>query len=291
MNVFVTLFFLPVLMLASSNTATAASAGNSSTANAATTSTAVVKAPAPPRTPDYHIDLSISKSQSLVDFQDGSRSEAIDYMAKPSVKMSFGTVSATLAYSQDLRDQYSKTASDWNDIPVVLSLKPTKLSSTSRITYSLTAVIPNSQLSTKKDQLQTSLSGRIGYAIAPEGGEGFSFGVGISAGQNFHAFSTDINGTVLNKYSSNQSVSLGYAMGDWSVAFDYIGKSRWTYANSTKSSFEHSEELGYAVTDHFSLALGHTNAGSTLKANGTDSNIELLNENTSLIYGSMGLSY
>ena len=153
-------------------------------------------------------------------------------------------------------------------------------------------VIPVSQLSTKKDQLQTSISAKIALSIAPSNdGDGFSIGTSVSAGRNFHAYDEDINGSVLNEYSSNQGLNLGYALGNWSITVDYLNKTRWTYQNNVKSTFELSEELGYQINKMFAVALGHTNAGSTLKDNGTDSNIDFYNENSSTVYGSLTLTY
>ena len=148
-----------------------------------------------------------------------------------------------------------------------------------------------SQLSTKKDNLQTALSAKVGLSLSAPDQQGFSGGTSISLGRNFHAYDTDINGNVLNQYSSNQTLSLGYTLENWSLSVDFINKSRWTYQNSTKSAFELNEELGYSINDNFGVALGHTNAGSTLKDNGTDSNIDLINENTSVIYGSLNMTY
>lgn len=294
-NAFVTLLAATVLMLASINSATAQTSANTPSSTASTSTTAPVKPKAAPAsTPDFHISASISRATSLIDFQDGSRSDSMDYMVNPSLKTSHGTYSTVLAYSQDLRNEYDKRASDWADVPLSFAFKPTiwKMNDSfnARFSYSLTATIPNSQTSVKKDQLQTALSGKIGFALTPAT-EGFSVAVGITAGRNFHAYEEDINGSVLNQYSSNQNLSLGYSIGDWSVSADFINRSRWTYKGNSKSSFEISEEIGYSINDNYSVAIGHTNAGSTLKANGTDSNIDIYNENTSMVYGTLGISY
>lgn len=294
MNVFVTLLAAIVLMLASINSAIASTSANTQTKTAANTSKTAAAKPAAATTPDFNIAASITRSTSLIDFKDGTRSDSMEYMVNPSLKLSYGTYSTVLVYSQDLRDEYTKTASDWADVPLSFAFNPTRWkfndNFNARMTYSLMAVIPNSQYSVKKDQLQTSLSGKIGFALTPAS-EGFSVAVGVSAGRNFHAYEEDINGAVLNQYSSNQNLSLGYSISDWSLSVDLVNRSRWTYKGNAKSSFSISEELGYSINDNFSVAIGHTNAGSTLKPNGTDSNIEIYNENTSMVYGTLGLSY
>jgi hypothetical protein len=156
--------------------------------------------------------------------------------------------------------------------------------------YSFTAVAPVSKPSTKRDQLQTSLSAKIKLSTAPKE-DGFSGSVSVSAGRNFHAYEEDINGSVLNQYSSNQTLSLGYGYDKFSISLDYINRTRWTYQGNIKSAFELDEELGYDINKTFNVAVGHSNTGSTLKANGTDSNIDFYNENSSVVYASLTLSY
>ncbi len=291
LNVFVTLFVQTVVMLASINMATAATSANVPTATSTTLgATPVAAAPSS----DYHMSMSISRSTNLIDFQDGSRSDSLDYSLAPSMKTSFGTFAAALAYSQNLRDQYSRTASDWSDIPVSFSFKPKVFKLADRdakISYSLSAVIPMSQYSVKKDQLQTAISGKLGFSLSEADGSGFGIVSGISLGRNFHAFEEDINGNVLNQYSSNQNLGMSYTIGDWSLSADFVNRTSMTYARNIKSSFEISEELGYSLNSNITFALGHTNAGSTLKPNAADSNVELYNENTSIVYATMSLAY
>lgn len=290
LNVFVTLIVPTVLLLASINVATAATS-----ANAQTTSTTPVPAAASTPPPSaFHFSLSLSRSTSLVDYQDGSRSDSMDYAFSPSMKTSFGSFTTSLAYSQNLRDQYSSTASGWADIPLIFSFKPktfTWIERNAKLQYSVTAVIPASQYSVKKDQLQTAVSGKAGFSLMPAEGNGFGFVAGISLGKSFHSYEEDINGSVLNQYSSNQNAGISYAHNDWSFSADFVNRTRWTYRNSVKSSFEISEEVGYSISPNFSAAVGHTNAGATLKANGADSNVDLYNENTSIVYATLGMSY
>ena len=291
LNVFVTLFVPTVVMLASINMATAATSANAQAATSSTTLPAVLATPPPT---DFHFSLSVSRSTNLVDFQDGSRGDSLDYAFSPSIKTSFGSFATSLSYSQNLRDQHTSTASDWGDIPLIFSFKPKTfiwLERNAKLQYSVTAVVPISQYSVKKDQLQTALNGKVGFSLMPVECNGIGFVTGISIGRSFHSFEEDINGSVLNQYSSNQNAGISYAYNDWSLSADFVNRTRWTYKNSVKSTFEISEEIGYSINSNFSAALGHTNAGSTLKANGADSNVDLYNENTSIVYATMGMSY
>lgn len=256
--------------------------------NTSSTQAKSEKAPAPKT---FGLGLEITRSTSLIDFKDGSRSDGLDIVMVPSVMAFNGKISAQLVYSQNLRNQYSQTENDFADVPVTYAFKAIPLNwMNTRFSYSLTALIPVSKYSRIKDELQTALSGRLGLSMTPEG-NGFNAAVGITLGRNFHTFEEDINGAVLNQYSSNQNLNLGYVLSDWSASLSFVNRSRQTYKGNTKSTFELTEEIGYSVSDNFSLALGHTNAGSTLKANGMDSNVELIDENSSMIYGTIGFSY
>ncbi len=289
-----TVLFLAINAFAAETTTITVASSQPSTVNQTLNST-TKPAKKTSDTPTYDVIASLSRSTSLIDHQDGSRSDSMDFSISPGVRFSFGRLMTYFSYSQNLRDEYSETENDFGDVPVTFIFPSTTLDGwikeyKSSIGYSTTAAIPASKLSTKRDQLQTSLSGKISYSLTPND-EGFSFGVSISAGRNFHQFEEDINGNVLNQYSSNQGIKIGYGIGDWSLDVDYIHKTRWTYKGNIKTSFELSQEIGYQISKIYSVAVGHTNAGSSLKPNGTDSNIEFLNESNSVVYGSLTLSY
>lgn len=281
-------FVMSVSLLASFQ---ALAAATPSTSN---TSVAQVKKVAP-SSPAFSVGFDVTRSTSLVDHQDGTRSDAMDYSLKPAVKLSFGSLSSEIAYTQNLRDESTPTENDFSDIPIKFSFIPTKLNLindyNSRIGYSLTSLVPVSKNSTQRDQLQTALSAGLSFVMEPVDGQGFSFSTAVSLGRNIHAYEEDINGNVLNEYSSNQSVIVGYGISDFSLSASFINRSRLTYQSNTKSAFEITEELGYTLNDHFALALGHSNSGATLKPNGTDSNIELINENSSVVYGTLSMTF
>lgn len=256
--------------------------------------------------PKLSVAMQISRGQSLYDHKDGSRSESIDYLVAPSLKLSWGALKAKLIYSQNLRDEtghiYDGTAaaSDWGDIGVTFAKNPYKWMWSYPYMITLTPfatlVIPASQNSVKRDELQTATSVGVSFGlesdgIAPEKDGAWSVAVGITAGRNFHDYDTDIKGRVLNRYSSNQTLNLGYAYKAFSFGLEFINKSRWTYQNNTKNAFEHSQEVGYSFNENFSAAIGHSNGGNGLKANAVDSNLELVNENDSTVYATLGISF
>ena len=243
--------------------------------------------------------LSVSRSTLLIDFGDGSRKDSMYYLFAPALKTKYGSFSSRLAFLQDLRDQ-SPEKSDFFDVPVSFAFNSTQWAWSYpyilTFTPTLSSVIPISQTSIKKDQLQTAFVGGISFAIIPDGvapkkDGAWNLAMGITAGRIIHAYEQDINGAVLNKYLSNQTLNLGYTYKDFSISNQYIHMSRFTYQGSTKDSFYLSQDIGYSINDNFSLGIGHSNSGNTLKVNGTESNISLINENDSTVYGEIAVSF
>lgn len=253
--------------------------------------------------PAFHINFAVSKSTSLVDFQDGTRRDGMDYQLAPALVTSYGVLSTRIAYSQNLREDSPATAlddSDWADAPITFAFNPTKWFKQSPITIamtpSVTAVMPISQISIRRDQLQTTLIGGLNFKFS-EGGViakkdgAWVVGVTLTAGRSFHAYQENINGSVLNQYLSNQALNLGYTYKVVSFTVDYAHKTRWTYQGGVRDSFELSEEIGWAINDTLSLAVGHSNGGSSLKPDGSESNFSVYNENDSTVYVQMGVSF
>lgn len=240
--------------------------------------------------------VDVSRSTSLYDHQDGTRGDSLDYRVILTAGFTNGhSMLADFNYSTDLRDS-ENTAAGLLDPALKYSFKSVKWawSAPYILTFrpSLSTVIPMSEGSVKRDALKGSLSGSVSFGIVPDGiykTDGvWSVLIGLSAGQNFHAFEENINGKVLNKYSSNQSLDIGYSISDFSFSVSYLHRSRWTYQGNVRDSFALSQEIGYGLTDNFAVNIGHSNEGSMIKANGYESNLDVIDENNSSVY--MGIN-
>ena len=49
--------------------------------------------------------------------------------------------------------------------------------------------------------------------------------------------------------------------------------------------------IGYDLSDSVQLAMGHTNGGDALRANGVDSNVKAFDKRTSQIYVDLNYEY
>jgi len=273
-------------------TSTAPTTANATATNSSKSQQDSVKAS---QEKSFSISGLLSRSRNLVDFKDGSRSDSLEVLVIPSFKTAIGKLSLRLAFAEDLNDS-ENTANGFADTIASYSLPPIKWvqpNFTTSLAFSLSGVAPTSKVSQKQTQLRGALSTAVAAGISGETRDygSFSAGLSISAGRSFHAYEEDINGAVLAQYSSNQILTAGYSIAKFSFDFEFWNRSRWTYQNNVRQNFILSQELGYAVTPNFSVAIGHTNEGSALKANGQESNIELFDEDSSTIYGSLGVSY
>jgi len=240
--------------------------------------------------------LEMARSSSLYDLDDGSKEDGMDYAGALSYAVPTGRLSSKLSVSQDLNQKTEDTAVI-NDSHLNYSHQAFQLYEDSRLLKlqwnpAATSIIPLSKKSQKVEQLKTALITSATLSI--DAGDrtnlhGLGVKLTVTAGQNFHEFDTDVNGKILNKYSSNQSISLSYKRGDFSIGTEYVNKIRWPYIGDSTSSFEFSQSIGYSFYKQWVASLGHTNSASTLKPNGYESNIGLVNEETSLV--SIGLTY
>lgn len=235
---------------------------------------------------------SLSRSRSLIDHQDGTFQESTDILLNPSASWGKNSLSIKTSYSQDL---HNSEKSDWTDTSISLGheFARWRAKNMSERTFSMSLIgsLPTSKISSVKQSLMGSLGLGASLTFLPQNTQyGWTLGLGITASKYIHRYDTAGDGSVNNTAGSNQSLSLGIQMGNFSISGEFIHKIRWTYQGSNKNAFEHTEEFGYLITPNLQLALGHTNAGAVQKLSG-DSNIQLIDENESLIYSSITMSY
>lgn len=293
----VTLLAVAVAMLASVFLASNSFAAdvNSAKGKSVMSADQVIKE-APKKSTTFNASMDVSRSTNLYDHQDGSRSDSLDFRFIGGAGFTNGhSLAMVVDYANDLRDP-ENTAAGLIDPSVKYSFKSTNWawSAPYLLTFrpALSTVIPMSKGSTKRDNLQGALSGSVAFGIIPDGiykSDGvWSVMIGLSAGQNFYTYEENINGKVLNKYSSNQSMDINYSIADFSFSLSYLHRSRWTYQGNIRESFALGQEIGYGLNDNFAVSVGHSNEGAMIKANGYESNLDVIDENNSSVY--MGIS-
>lgn len=281
----VTLFALAIIILASPLSLHAEITNG-------TTNQTTLSHPAPAPSVSLGFLASLSRSRSLIDHQDGTLQESMDILLNPTAVWGKTSLSIKGAFSQDLRRSEN---SDWTDTSFSLGreLNRWRNERMAERTFSMSLLgsLPTSKISSVKQSLMGSLGVGTSIAFLPKRADyGISLSLGLSASKYFHRFDTAGDGSVNNTAGSNQSLAVGIQMGDFSISGKFIHKTRWTYQGSNKNAFEHSEEFGYLITPNIQVAIGHTNAGAVQKLSG-DTNVQLIDENESLIYSSLTMSY
>lgn len=235
---------------------------------------------------------SLSRTRSLIDHQDGTLKESLDVLLNPTATVGKYSFAAKTVYSRDLRNS---EGSDWSDTALSVSREfaswRTKQLAERKFTMSLLSSLPTSKVSSVKQSLMGSAGIGSSLVFLPKNAEyGVTMALGLSLSKLFHRYDTAVDGTVNNSVSSNQSLLVNIQMGSFSLGGEFVHKVRQSYQGTNKNAFEHTEEFGYAINPHFIVAIGHSNAGAVQKLSG-DNNIQLIDENESIIYSSLTMSY
>ena len=238
----------------------------------------------------WSVSGTIAQTSNLYDYHDGTRQDSADLLGLFSYKINktYSLVSA-VSYSQDLKTPES---SDFGDLPVTLAHSPWIISKTFSLSQSATLLLPASKDSSKRVGMQFGIG--TGISLSVNDGiliPGLSIKSGLSLSRLFDKYETALDGRVNTEYSAKQTISSTYSYKKFSASIEFVHKNALSYQGSLKEGFEHTEELGYSMNDQISFALGHTLAGSALKANGSDSNVSLINDNDSKVYGAITASY
>lgn len=230
--------------------------------------------------------VNISQSRSMIDFQDGTRYDGRSLAARLNYKLNDKfNVRADGNYSQDLN--YPER-NDFGNLGLNLSRTPWNEGSTFLLGYRVGLSLPTSKDASVRQSLLTSASGALNISINPARlAPGLGVASSISFGRNFHKFDTALDGRVNTQYSSVQTLSISYSfLSGISLSAENVHRNTWSYQNVMRDAFELSQEISYTFNPNWIGALGHSNSGNTLRANGTDSNIQITDENSSIIYAS-----
>lgn len=236
--------------------------------------------------------LSLDYSRSMVDFQDGSRSEGQGANLNLSGKLSDNfTASVRASVVQDNRNSES-IQNGLSDTSISLSMKRSKISDSLKGGFSLSTMLPTSKYSSEFQDLESILG--ISYGVGFNEGilmDGLNLSFSIGATRLFHRYETDKSGEVLNQYSLREGISASYSYKKLSFSFDLTNRHAWTYRNNVKQAYEASQEVSYSIMPTWGISLGHTNSEAWLKPNGQDSNLKLINENSSIVYVSTSVMF
>lgn len=238
----------------------------------------------------WTINLGITQTNNLYDFQDGSNQSSLDYSTSGSYKLSNkSTLGAVVNASQDMKNSENN---DFTFSRISYTQSEKWINNTYRLSTFANLPIGKNQI--ERQSLLIGAGVSLAFSINPDYliSKKLSLSTGVSLTRNFHKYLTATNGQSNIEYKNDQFIDLGYELSSkisLSGRISRIGS--LSYMGSTKESYDIFEEIAYQASKDVQLSLGHQNAGSTLKPNGQDTNVEVLNKNSSVYYGGINITY
>lgn len=262
-----------------------------------TSSTSVVQEPTD-QAKIYSGFFQLAGSTSLYDFHDGTRQDGMDYLLRVNLIMNKDySFRITTGYSQNLDnnanlDGGGYTVSGFTDSSIALVRSPIPMGSYLLFAPSIAVGIPTSQQSREGASLEAALKAGFTALINPAKlWTGVDLAFIVNGSRNINQYDTALDGSINTEYVLIEGISADYSYGNFSISAEFSNRNNWGYDGSTQQYFEHTEELDYQLNPTFLFGLGHTNSGSIFKPNGVDSNIELINEDTSMVYASLAVIF
>jgi len=237
--------------------------------------------------------VSLSYSQSLVDYQDGEKSASGGGLASLSGSLTSNwRLSGSVGFDQNFRDEEDRT-NGVSDLSFGLRNKNHELASWLSGAWSLSASYPLSEYSAKVQGFQGSIGTRYSFSLTSEVlAKGWDLYTSLSANRSFHKFETDPSGSILNPYSIRKSIGGGYSFQRWNFSASFSHVHRFNYEGRVSESYQHSQDISFEIQpDAWSMSVGHSNGGSWLKQNDQDSNLQFVDENSSTVYAQTEVSF
>ncbi len=158
----------------------------------------------------------------------------------------------------------------------------------------LSALLPTSKDSRENRSTYTVLSLSPGLALdlSEVGIPRFSVDLGMSFGLGFYKYKTAASGSSNKAWAQKNFLSLTYGVLKFlELSASFAQANAWTYEGDIVQSFETEQSLQLLLPLKTRLAVGHRNGGNVLKPNGQDSNIEVFNGNSSVIFSTLAVGF
>ena len=120
-----------------------------------------------------------------------------------------------------------------------------------------------------------------------------SLSYGNSLTRNVFKYKQDRRGGPNRQYVFTNSLALTYTPKEkLSFSMSFANTHSWSYSNNRLADmFSIGQSISYAVTPQLSIAVGHTNGGTTFTSNGVDPNVKLFYDYTSMVYSSLAYRF
>ncbi len=275
--------------LTPANTVTAAPAV--SIANPAVSSTTIIEASPEPAPSIFHLDTLIETSTTLHTFDNPRKSSAAVMLLAPLVELGSWRPKALVQIDQPLSG--GDTDPTVSRVDVGLGHAPIALNPYLRLSPSLWVTTPFGAGMRSRVSLIAAfrIAPRVQYSLERMGLPVSGF-FEPSYTRSIHEFTTTTSGGSNAASSFSNRTYIGVDLGKgWSFATDLIFGGSWTYAGNFNSRFSWSEGIDKDLGDGWGAGVSISNAGTTLRANGYDSNVSLIDPETTQIAGSVSYAF
>lgn len=234
----------------------------------------------------WSLPLNLERSSTLHEQGSYERESFTSLELAPSYKINsnWSLGARTMIYKEE--NAVGNSGFDNTSIGLVRSFMPSK-----KIHYSVTAgvILPTDA----KLREETSYQGGarvIGTVRALELFRGSTLSYSLQLSRSVHEYEQTAEGIFNVKQNVTNSIVYSQPFTETislTTSFAYVYG--WTYLDDSRTKFAVGADLGWQATPAFGVYLGTSNEGNALKPNGSDSNIEFYNDNSSIV--KVGLNY
>ncbi len=253
--------------------------------NAATSTSQVPKKLQPLDTGKFHFILNLETSSNMYREDSVNRQATTDLLFIPSYK--FSELYSLAAKSTLSKQNTGPRNTTVTNTSVALIRKGMDLGSNASLSHSLAAILPTNEDAKTQDRLQGAVA--IGSDVK------FNFlnvksEYSLSVLRNFHEYTVNAENSPNVQYTLRHDLSFLIALSSrFSLAPSGYYKSGWTYENYDRNNFGLGLDFLFKPNKEITVYVGSGNEGPAYKANGTESNIQAYDQNTSVLRA--GLSY
>lgn len=174
-----------------------------------------------------------------------------------------------------------------SDTTVGFGVKGIKINDQWITTHAMSAILPTSETSQERDRLRAAIAITNGVSYS---GDRLKARYSLGLSKNFHEFDQNAEGTFLNEYRITNLIYLIVPVTDrFSISVSGLYRISYTYDKIDRYGFGTFGDLNYYFSEKLSANLGVSTEGNALKSNGTDSNISVYDDTSSVVRA--GLTY
>lgn len=236
-----------------------------------------VQAPAPK---SWSIPITVETASTLHTNNSYEREALTALAIAPSVKL---TKNISLSTAMTVyQEQTGAGNSGIDNTPIGLSYR-LALTPHASWTNSVAVILPTDRKLHEETTYQGA--GKVGTNVAFSNlffDSTLSYGVSLT--RNVHELQQNSSGGFNVRENVTQGLNHSLPLGrDWSFDTSFVYTYGWTYLDDSRSKFYAGVNLNWNFLKEWTASVGTSNEGNALKPNGSDSNIEFYNDNSSVV--------